>query len=472
MLYPVILSGGTGVRLWPMSRKSLPKQLLPLITERTMLQETVLRLQGLPELGAPMLICNREHRFLVAEQLREIETVPQAIVLEPAGRNTAPAAAVAAMELVAIDPDALLLILPSDHAITDTPAFHAAIEHARALAAKGRLVTFGIEARHPETGYGYIRRGEKLGEEAFAVAQFVEKPDAATAQSYLATGEYYWNSGIFLFGARQYLEELERNRPDIVRACRAALTAAFTDLDFYRLGEKEFNASPAESIDVAVMEKASSSAVIPVAMGWSDIGSWPALWEFQPKDADGNVAHGAVFMEDTRNCYVRSERRLVATIGVEDLIIVETPDAVLIADKAHAQDVRKVVDRLKREGRPEHEEHRKIYRPWGSYEGMDSGHRFQVKRIIVNREAQTSLQRHFHRSEHWVVVSGTAEITVGDQTRMLTENESVYIPVGTTHRMRNPGRIPLVLVEVQSGPYLGEDDIVRTEDMYGREGIE
>lgn len=470
MLYPVILSGGTGTRLWPMSRQSLPKQLLPVISERTMLQETVLRLQGLRDLAAPAVISNNEHRFLIAEQLREINCKPQVLMLEPAGRDTAPAVAATALYLQASDPDAQLLVLPSDHAITDVPAFHAAIDRARQLAAQGYLVTFGIVPERPETGYGYIQRGDPLDEGgcAYAVQQFVEKPDEETAQAYIETGEYFWNSGMFLFSAQSFLAELEQHSPAIVAACRAALEHAYSDLDFYRLGEAEFKAASAQSIDRAVMEKTTNAAVVPASMGWSDIGSWLALWEFQSKDSDGNFCQGPVYTEDTRNSYIRAERRLVATLGLENVVVVETPDAILVADRQRSQDVRKVVERLKIEGRPEHEEHRRVYRPWGSYECMDGGHRFQVKRIVVNPGAQNSLQRHFHRAEHWIIVSGTAEITIGNEVKLLGENESIYIPLGIAHRMRNPGRIPLVLVEVQSGPYLGEDDIVRDDDSYGR----
>ncbi|MDQ3814212.1 MAG: mannose-1-phosphate guanylyltransferase/mannose-6-phosphate isomerase, partial [Armatimonadota bacterium] len=421
MLYPVILSGGTGSRLWPMSRAALPKQLLPLTSERTLLQETVLRLHGLDEVASPAIICNQEHRFMIAEQLREINVTPHVLMLEPAGRDTAPAVAVAALHLIAHDPDALMLVLPSDHAIADVAAFHAAITQACRVAEQGYLVTFGIVPQGPMTGYGYIQRGAELetGSGAFAVARFVEKPDLDTARKYVESGDYYWNSGMFLFSARCYLEELERFQPEIIEACRASLEQAYRDLDFYRLGEDAFKTSPASSIDYAVMEKTQRAAVIPVDIGWSDVGSWSALWEFHPKDADGNVSYGEVLLHDVHNSYVNAQRRLVAAVGVQDLIIVETPDAILVAHKDHVQDVKKVVERLQKEGRTEHETHRRCYRPWGSYEGMDQGDRFQVKRITVNPGAHLSLQMHHHRAEHWVVVSGTAQVTIGDEVRLV-----------------------------------------------------
>ncbi len=474
MLHPVILSGGSGSRLWPLSRTAFPKQLLALTSELSLLQETLLRLPGLPDLAPPVMVCNHEHRFLVAEQMREIEIAPQVLMLEPVGRNTAPAIAVAALYLAELDPDALLLVLSSDHVIADVPAFQQCVKQAAKVAEQGHLATFGIVPSQPETGYGYIERGDALPSAsdedsgAYTVAKFVEKPNLATAQSYLASGNYYWNSGMFVFPVQMLLRELEQFAPEILAACRASLTNAYQDLDFYRLEEKAFGACPALSIDYAVMERTAHAAVVPADIGWSDVGSWSALWDHQAKDANGNVARGETFLHDTRNCYINADRRFVAAVGVEDLIIIETTDAVLVARKDKSQDVKKVVEWLQKEKRGEHQDHRLVYRPWGSYEGVEAGERFQVKRITVKPGEKLSLQMHHHRSEHWVVVSGTAEVTVDDTVRLLSENESIYIPLGAMHRLHNPGRIPLHLIEVQSGPYLGEDDIVRTEDVYGR----
>lgn len=491
-LTPVILSGGTGSRLWPLSRAALPKQLLPLTSQHSMLQETLLRLQGLPDVSSPIVVSNHDHRFLVAEQLREIDIRPQCLMLEPIGRNTAPAVAVAALSLMAQSPDALMLVLAADHVIADVEAFHAAIEVARGVAQSGRLVTFGVVPQAPETGYGYIRRQGKpiqstlhgsapeidaphaaaLGSaasEVYEVAGFVEKPDAETAREYVAAGDYLWNSGMFLFRARDYVQELERLAPEILAACRAAYDGAYRDLDFLRLDEGAFFSCPSQSIDYAVMEKTDKAVVVPVDIGWSDVGSWAALWDIHDKDEQGNVARGEVLTHDTRNCYLSSERRLVATVGVQDLIVVETADAILVAHRDAAQDVKKIVEQLQQSGRTEHEIHRKVYRPWGSYEGVDRGERFQVKRLIVKPGEKSSMQMHHHRAEHWVVVSGTAEVALGDEVRLVSENESIYIPLGVTHRIHNPGRIPLHFIEVQSGAYLGEDDIVRTDDEYGRE---
>jgi mannose-1-phosphate guanylyltransferase/mannose-6-phosphate isomerase len=424
-------------------------------------------------MAAPILVCNHQHRFLVAEQLREIEMPPQVLMLEPVGRNTAPAVTAAALFLADRDPDAVMLVLSSDHAILDAPGFQANVQRAVAVARQGYFVTFGIVPTRPETGYGYILGGEALegvgGEDgALRVAAFEEKPDVETARSYLESGKYFWNSGIFVFPVQEFLAEIKAFQPEIVEACRLALGEAYNDLDFYRLEEEHFKACPALSIDYAVMEKTQRAAVIPSDIGWSDVGSWDALWDHQPKDENGNVARGETFLHHTKNCYVNAEKRLVATVGVEDLVIVETADAVLVAHKGHSQDVKKVVDWLHKEGRVEHEEHRKIYRPWGSYESIERGERFQVKRLIVKPGEQASLQLHHHRSEHWVVVSGTANITVGDKVHLVSENESIYIPLGVQHRIHNPGRIPLHFIEVQSGSYLGEDDIVRIDDEYGR----
>lgn len=485
MLFPVILTGGSGSRLWPISRSTLPKQLLPLTSDRSLLQETLLRLAGLEGLGDAVTVCNQEQRFLVAQQLREINIPAPDIILEPVGRNTAPAVAVAALHLLSHREDALMLVLPADHVIKDITAYHHAVGKALEVAQQGHLVTFGIVPNAPETGYGYIQQGQPLEEKptekestsgegtltalkGYKVARFVEKPDLATAEGYLESGDFLWNSGMFLLSAKTYLEELEQFHPEVLASCQVAVQQAYRDLDFYRLEEKAFAACPSISIDYAVMEKTHKAAVIPVDMGWSDLGSWSALWEFQAKDEVGNVSQGEVILHEATNCYVHAERRLVAAVGVENLVVVETADAVLVVHKDHAQDVKAVVDRLKREGRTEHEIHRRVYRPWGSYEGMDRGERFQVKRITVNPGAKLSLQMHHHRAEHWIVVSGTAEVTIGDKVHLVAENESVYVPLGSSHRLHNPGRIPLHLIEVQSGPYLGEDDIVRVEDIYGR----
>ncbi len=485
-IYPVILSGGSGTRLWPLSRAVLPKQLLPLVTDKTMLQETALRVQSLPnrragdgaladvEVMPPLVVCGNEHRFMVAEQLREIGLAPLGILLEPVGRNTAPAVAVAAQYLLAIDAQALMLVLPADHVITDVAAFHLAIAEAAALAGDGALATFGIVPTAPETGYGYIRSGAPVapGAAGFHVERFVEKPDLATAQSFLTAGNYFWNSGMFLFRAERYLSELGQFQPAMQAACEAAVRNGYRDLDFCRLEEKAFAACASDSIDYAVMEHTAHAVVLPAAIGWSDVGSWSALWEVQQKQGDvsasGNVVRGDVYLDGVSNCLVRAESRMVAVLGVQDLVVVETDDAVLIAHKDQVQRVKQVVDHLKQAGRSEHQQHRKVYRPWGSYEGIDIGERFQVKRIIVNPGGKLSLQMHHHRAEHWVVVSGTASVTCGDKVTLLTENESTYIPIGMTHRLENPGKLPLHLIEVQSGSYLGEDDIVRLEDVYQR----
>ena len=469
-LHPVILSGGSGTRLWPLSRAALPKQLLPLASDRTMLQETVLRLVGMDQIDAPLVICNNDHRFLIAEQLREIGVPPLGIFLEPLGRNTAPAAAVAALALLARDPEAVMLLLPADHLINDVPAFHAAIIEGLTAVAAGRLVTFGIVPDSPHTGYGYIQRGEALGETAAAyeVGRFVEKPDAATAERFLDSGDYLWNSGMFLFSARQFVDELGRYRPDILVACQKALDAGEHDLDFCRLDREAFEVCPSDSIDYAVMERTHDAAVVPAEIGWNDIGAWSALWDVACKDADGNVVRGDVYLDGVKGSYVRADSRMVAAIGVENLLIVETNDAVLVADRACAQDVKKVVDYLKQAHRSEYEFHSRVFRPWGWYEGIDVGERFQVKRIMVKPGEKLSLQMHHHRAEHWIVVSGTARVTRNGEEELLSENQSTYIPLGTTHRLENPGKMPLHLIEVQSGSYLGEDDIVRFEDLYKR----
>ncbi len=475
MLIPVILSGGAGTRLWPLSRELYPKQLLALTGERTMIQQTVLRLEGLAA-AAPVVVCNEAHRFLVAEQLRQLDVEPQAIVLEPMGRNTAPAIALAAHAALkkggakaAGDP--LLLVLPADHVIRDVPAFHKAIHAAVGAAQAGQLVTFGIVPTAAETGYGYIQRGPAGGSgPVHRIARFVEKPSAALAQDFVASGEYYWNSGMFLFGARRYLEELERLAPQIASACAEAFEAAKADLDFTRIDKQRFQACPADSIDYAVMEKTSEAVVVPLDAGWSDVGSWAALHEASESDAHGNVSRGDVICEDSQGCYLYSESRLVAAVGLKDHVVVETKDAVLVAPRSHVQDVKKLVFKLKERGRYEHSLHREVFRPWGSYDSIQNGPRFQVKCLKVKPGAVLSLQLHHHRAEHWIVVSGTARITRGDEVFLLEENQSTYIPIGERHRIENPGKIPLHIIEVQSGSYLGEDDIVRLEDHYGRQG--
>ena len=469
-IHPVILSGGSGTRLWPLSRAALPKQLLPLASKFSMLQETVTRLTGMAEMAAPLMVCNAEHRFMVAEQLRQIEIRPEAIVLEPVGRNTAPAIAVAALMLAKQDPDALMLVLPADHLIRDVAAFHGAIRSAAKAAQTGQLTTFGIKAPTPETGYGYIRKGAALATDAaiYHVAAFVEKPDLKTAQGYIASGDYYWNSGMFLFRASDFLAELQAFRPDILTATREALAASVQDLDFLRLGTAAFEACPSESVDYAVMERTERAAVVPTDIGWNDIGAWTALWEVGDKDAAGNVVRGDVMLEGSANNFVRAESRMVAALGVSDLVIVETTDVILVAHKDRVQDVKKLVDRLKADNRCEHLTHKQVFRPWGWYEGIDEGERFQVKRIMVKPGEKLSLQKHHHRAEHWIIVSGTARVTCGEAIELLTENQSTYIPLGTTHRLENPGKIDLHMIEVQSGSYLGEDDIVRFEDIYQR----
>jgi mannose-1-phosphate guanylyltransferase/mannose-6-phosphate isomerase len=470
-IHPVILSGGSGTRLWPMSRTHYPKQFLPLAGDRSLLQQAALRVAGASGFAAPLVIANEEHRFLIAERLREIGVVPQALLLEPVGRNTAPAIAVAALRLIEANPAALMLVMASDHTIDDAAAFRAAVERAAVAARAGFLVTFGVTPERAETGYGYIERGKALpgSEGAFKVARFVEKPDAATAERYVASGEFFWNSGIFLFPAALYVSELERLRPDMLESCRRALSGAKCDDDFVRLDKASFAECPADSVDYAVMERTARAAVVPVRMGWSDLGSWVALWDAAVKDVDGNALVGNVVAEDAKNCYLRSEAGLVAALGVEDMVVVATKDAVMLAPRDRAQDVRSLVARLVAENRSEAEALPRVHRPWGSYETLHAGTRVQVKHIIVNPGGKLSLQMHHHRAEHWVVVQGTARIRRGDEEIMLTEDQSTYIPLGTKHRLENPGKIPLHVIEVQSGAYLDEDDIVRFEDTYGRD---
>ncbi|MGI9274935.1 MAG: mannose-1-phosphate guanylyltransferase/mannose-6-phosphate isomerase [Endozoicomonas sp.] len=469
-IVPVIMAGGTGSRLWPQSRALYPKQFLPLVNNETMFLNTLQRLDGLRGVKAPIVVANEEHRFLVAEQMRQASNVSGTILLEPASRNTAPAVAIAALSSLSLEKsdDSLLLVLPADHVIEDISAFHGAIEVATKSAEIGRLVTFGILPDYPETGYGYIKAGTRSETGACSVEQFVEKPDKATAEQYLLDEGYYWNSGMFLFSARRYLDELKRWRPDILTACREAASHFISDMDFTRVGEEAFTACPAESIDYAVMEHTSDAVVVPLAAGWSDVGSWHALWEISDKDESGNVVVGDVMLEDSRNNYVRAGDRLVATVGVENLVIAESDDAILVAHRDKVQNVKSIVGSLVKHNRREAIAHRKVYRPWGSYDSVDSGDRFQVKRITVKPGGKLSLQMHHHRAEHWVVVSGTALVTRGEEEILLAENESTYIPLGVRHRLENPGKVDLELIEVQSGSYLGEDDIVRLEDNYGR----
>lgn len=470
MLYPVILSGGSGTRLWPLSRTALPKQFLPLVSEQTMFQETVLRLRGLADIAAPIVVCNNEHRFLAAEQLRAIDTVPLELILEPFGRNTAPAVAAAAFTAQSKNPDAILLVLPADHLIQDTKAFHQAIASAITLAQQDNLVTFGIKPNEPATGFGYIERGVALNQatQGYAVKRFVEKPNLETAQEFLASGNFFWNSGMFVFKASVYLAELQRHHPDIHATAQLAWQHSQRDLDFCRLDEDKFAQCPSDSIDYAVMERTASAAMIAVDIGWNDIGSWSSLADICQQDIRGNALRGDVYAAETDNCYVRSESRLVAAIGVKDLVIVETADAVLVMHKNAAQDVKHTVEFLKQAERSEHLVHRRVYRPWGYFEGIDTGERFQAKRITVNPGAKLSLQKHQFRAEHWVVVSGKARVTRGEDSLVLHEDQSTYIPLGVIHRLENIGDTPLHLIEVQSGAYLGEDDIERFEDDYKR----
>ncbi|GGD67021.1 mannose-1-phosphate guanylyltransferase/mannose-6-phosphate isomerase [Lacimicrobium alkaliphilum] len=466
---PIIMAGGVGSRLWPKSRAAFPKQFLPLTNEHSMLQETLCRLDGLDS-EAPVFVCNEAHRFIVAEQVLQSGIEHDGILLEPMGKNTAPAIALAALHAIQKGQDPVLLVLAADHLIENVTAFHQAIVNAEQLALQDKLVTFGIVPSSPHTGYGYIRQGDPItgSVEAFSVSEFVEKPDLETAQAYLQDGGYLWNSGMFMFKASRYLQELQKFAPEIYQNCKAAIESEQQDMDFVRINIESFSQCPSDSIDYAVMEKTDAAAVVPLDAGWSDVGSWSSLWEVLPKDAQGNVVRGDVILEQVNNSYVNAEQRLVSVIGLDDVIVIETKDAMLVAHKNSVQDIKKVVDKLKAAKRPEYEFHREVFRPWGSYDSLDQAERFQVKRIKVKPGEKLSLQMHHHRAEHWIVVTGTARVSCDDKTFLLTENESTYIPIGTTHSLENPGKIPLELIEVQSGAYVGEDDIVRFSDRYGR----
>jgi mannose-1-phosphate guanylyltransferase/mannose-6-phosphate isomerase len=468
-IYPVILSGGAGTRLWPLSRAALPKQLLALHGDRTMIQETVLRAQ-LPGASPPLLLCSEAHRFIVAEQMQELGVKPRAIVLEPMGRNTAPAAAVAALMIAEADPEGVIVLLPSDHVVSDANSFADAVAIAASAARERHIVTFGMAPTAPETGYGYVHRGVKLEEieGAHRVQRFVEKPNAETAQVYLDDGGYFWNSGMFVFRADILIEDMHIHAPDVLAAARDALAKAKRDADFVRLDTEAFANAPSISIDYALMEKTDRAAIVPCDIGWSDVGAWSALWDIREQNAQKNVLLGDVIAHDSTGSYVRSQKRLTALVGVRDLVVIDTDDAILVADKSRAQDVKAVVDKLKSDKRNEHVEHKKVFRPWGSYETVDLGPSHQVKHIMVKPGGRLSLQMHHKRAEHWVVVSGIAQVTVGDKVSTLKENESVFIPLGEKHRLENMGTVPMHLVEVQCGGYLGEDDIVRFEDVYGR----
>jgi mannose-1-phosphate guanylyltransferase/mannose-1-phosphate guanylyltransferase/mannose-6-phosphate isomerase len=477
-IIPVILAGGSGTRLWPLSRDMFPKQLIPLTSELTMLQNTVHRLSGLDNLSSPIIICNEKNRFMTAEQLRAIDVAAETIILEPVGRNTAPAVAVAALKGLSVDPESVLMVLPADHHIADGARFHEALRTGVALAAKDFLVTFGIVPAAPETGYGYIKKGAPLGNRtgsgaggamaAHAIDQFVEKPDIKVAEGYVASGNYCWNSGMFMFKASAVLEELNRHAPEMVAACKKAMKAGREDLDFFRLDPEAFAECPSDSIDYAVMEKTDRGAMIPMDAGWNDLGSWEALWQVGGKDAHDNVIKGDVLVHDVKNSYLHSTGRLISAVGLENHIVVETPDAVLISPRNRVQDVKRLVNRLKADERTESETHRKMYRPWGASESVQSSERFEVKRLTVKPEARISLQKHFNRAEHWIVVKGTAMVVKDKETFLLKEDESIYIPAGVVHRLENPGKIDLELIEIRTGSYLGENDIERFDDDYGR----
>ena len=467
-LIPVLLCGGSGTRLWPLSRTHYPKQFLPLVGETSLLAQTFERVSSVSSGIAPLVVCNENHRFMTAAVLEQCQQTASAILLEPEGRNTAPAIAVAALEALAIGDDPVLLVLAADHVMTDVAAFERSVLLAESAAVLGQLVTFGIVPSRPETGYGYIRAGEVTGDGIFEVARFVEKPSLETATDYVESGEYYWNSGMFVFRARRYLDELEVVRPKMLVAARAAHAKAIREDIFVHLDAEAFGSCPNESVDYAVMEGAKQTAMVTLDAGWSDVGSWSSLWEAFTRDEDQNVLIGDVLVENVHNAYIHSENRLVTVLGLDDVIVVETHDAVMVAHKDQAQKVKTIVEELTRQNRKEVETHRKCYRPWGNYDSVDMGDRFQVKRILVNPGASLSLQMHYHRAEHWVVVSGTAEVTRDDEVMLLGENESTFIPLGSVHRLRNPGRVPLEIIEVQSGAYLEEDDIIRLQDTYNR----
>ena len=467
-IVPVILLGGSGTRLWPVSRKNHPKQFLKLTGDQTLLQATLARLEGIENLDSSIVVCNEEHRFTTAEQLMEMDRKMGDIILEPIGRNTAPAVAVAALRALQKHEDVLLLVLPADHVIKNTVAFQAAVKLAADAALKDNLVTFGIVPTKPETGYGYVKQGKAITDSLYEVDTFVEKPDLSTAQSYIESGEYYWNSGMFLFKASVFLKELEQFNPEMTSYCKVALEQSEHDLDFIRLDKTSFEACPSDSIDYAVMERTNKAVTTPLDAGWNDVGSWDALWEIEEKNSDGNVLQGDVLTHDTQDCLVKAENKLVTLVGVDNLVVVETKDAVLVADKNKVQDVKSIVEKLRADNRSEATLHREVYRPWGKYDGVDNGERFQVKRITVKPGESTSLQMHHHRAEHWIIVAGMAEITCDGETFLCPENRSAFIPQGSTHRIGNPGKLPMEMIEVQTGSYLGEDDIVRVEDYYGR----
>jgi len=467
-IVPIILLGGSGTRLWPVSRKNHPKQFLNLTGDQTLLQATLNRLDGMEALDASIVVCNEEHRFTTADQLMEIQQELGDIILEPVGKNTGPAVAVAALRALQKHEDALLLVLPADHVIRETEVFQKAIQKTAKAAMDNYLVTFGIVPTKAETGYGYIKRGNEINHAFYQVDKFVEKPDLIKAQSYVDSGDYYWNSGMFLFKASVFIHELEKFQPKMVACCQKSLDQSEHDLDFIRLHKQSFLACPSNSIDYAVMEKTRNAVTVPLDAGWNDVGSWDALWEIEKKDISGNVFQGDVLTHSSKDCLVKAENKLVTLVGVENLVVIETKDAVLVAAKDKVQDVKAIVEQLSKDKRSEAELHREVYRPWGKYDGIDVGERFQVKRITIKPGESTSMQMHHHRAEHWIIVSGIAEITCADKTFLCTENQSAYIPQGSKHRIKNPGKLPMEMIEVQTGSYLGEDDIVRFEDQYGR----
>jgi len=468
-LYPVILSGGSGSRLWPLSREHYPKPLLPLVSDNTLLQETACRLDGMPDLGDAVYVCNETHRFLLAEQVAQLGKTAATIILEPEGRNTAPALTLAALYLVKQDPDAMMVVMPADHVMTEPQQFVAAVEQGSDNAEQGALVTFGIVPESPETGYGYIKRDAPIGSSgAYTVARFVEKPDQQKAEQYVSEGDYYWNSGIFLMRADRWLDEISQHRPDILKNCRAAMNKGIQDSDFFRVDKELFHECPSDSIDYAVMEKTDRAVVVPISAGWSDIGAWPALWNVCPQDADGNVIQGDVLVEDTRNAFLVAQHRCLATVGLDNVVVVETADAVLVASREHAQDVKQVVSQLTSLKHEAADYHKTVHRPWGSYSILEDAEDCKVKRLVVKPGQVLSLQEHYQRSEHWTVIQGVAKVRLGDREFLLKANESTYIPVKTLHRLENPGTEDVHLIEVQTGKYFGEDDIVRYEDIYGR----